>query len=428
VKVAQFQIHGHDTSITLTRSTMNTPKTKPKPLSEAQWSFVLRTRSAINNDARLFFKSHDWKCIFPTKGGRCDSSILAKSSTVEDFYVKAIAAWVPHLLVPNHVPCCPHCKTHKHVDIVKARWINCPKVLYGTSRYRYLDTVLYPCKLCGRRFAGYNKESMHLDSSLYYGFFTFYLGHGFAVDDELYRFVIESANTASTASIEKKLKRIAYDAYYEDHQLYLTAIGLKKIRPKKKQKTIDELFPAKSTSTELQSLLNLRARCSSELSKAKVAYTAAVNKSKNDLAFKNMIGDKENHNVHGRRNYLPGLGATKLRKLIEAGIDTCQELLSADPRAHPNIKPFAKWQSFVECYYESLAAVASGKKLDMEQAQERYDEVLDQLVVYQNEHGEIDLTSAPERDQATSELPTKFSDFKDSNGFNGRVLSKYRID
>ena len=192
---------------------MNTPRNKPQPLSEVQWKFVLKTRSAINNDARAFFKVHDWKWVVPTNGGRFDSSILSKPSSVEDFYVKPIATWVPHLLIPNHIPSCPHCKVNKNVDTVGARWMNCPKVLYGTSRYRYLDTVLYPCKLCGRRFAGYNKQSMQLDSSLYYGFFTFYLGHGFAVDEDLYRFIIKSASTASTASIEKKLKRMAYDAY-----------------------------------------------------------------------------------------------------------------------------------------------------------------------------------------------------------------------
>jgi hypothetical protein len=67
---------------------------------------------------------------------------------------------------------------------------------------------------------------------------------------------------------------------------------------KKKQKTVDKLFPAQSKGTELQHWLKLRARYSSELAKTKVACAAAVNKSKSDWAFKNMIADKENHNVH----------------------------------------------------------------------------------------------------------------------------------
>jgi hypothetical protein len=269
---------------------------------------------------------------------------------------------------------------------------------------------------------------MQLDSSLYYGFFTFYLGHGFAVDDELHRFVIESANTSSTASIEKKLKRMAYDAYYEDHQLYLTAIGLKKIRPRKKQKTIKDLLPAQViTGTELQHLLNFRSRTFNELRNAKVAYTQAFNKSTSDWSFKAMINDKDNHNVHGRRNYLPGLGSTKLRKLMEAGIETCQELLSADPRNFPNIKPFGNWQRVVESYYDSLKAVASGKKIVLEMSQARYNEAMDDLVVYQDEHGQLDALTEPPVN-AQEETPSMFSDFKDLHGFNGRILSKYRID
>jgi hypothetical protein len=407
---------------------MNTPKTKPKPLSEPQWRFVLKTRSAIKNDPRQFFKSHDWRCIVPTNGGRFDSTILSKPSTVEDFYVKAIAAWVPHLLVPNHIPCCPHCKVRRHVDIVKARWINCPKVLYGMSRYKYLDTVLYPCTKCGRRFAGYNKQSMQLDSSLYYGYFTFYLGHGFAVDDELHRFVVESANTASTSSIDKKLQRMAYDAYYDDHQLYTTATGLKKIRPRKKQKTIDQLFlPLQAMGNgELQHLLNVRARCSSHLAKTKLNYNAAAIRCTSDWQFKGMMSEKDNHNVHGARNFLPGLGSTKLRRLMNAGITSCQELLAADPLAHKNIKPLANWQRCVESYYDSLKSIAAGRKLDMEQAQRDYDEALDDLVDYQKENGDVEFPTAPVDE--TSDAPVSFSDFKDKKGYNGRVLSKFRID
>jgi hypothetical protein len=78
------------------------------------------------------------------------------------------------------------------------------------------------------------------------------------VDDELHCFVVESANTASTSSINKKLQRMAYDAYYDDHRLYTTATGLKKIRPRKKQKTIDQLLlPVQAMGDgKLQHLLN----------------------------------------------------------------------------------------------------------------------------------------------------------------------------
>lgn len=415
--------------------TSNTPRTKPKHMGEAQWRFVLKIRSAIANDPRLFFKSHNWRCISPTTGGRHDSSILdqnAKKTTVEHFYVKSMATWVPHLLVPNHTPCCPHCKTSRHVDIVKSRWVNCPKVLYGMSRYRYLDTVLYPCTKCGRQFAGYNKQSMQLDSSLYYGFFTFYLGHGFAVDDDLHRFVIEAASIQSTASIAKRLTRMAYDAYYEEHLLYLTAIGLKKIRPKKKQKSIAELMPRQTTDPELQRLLNNRARRAQELTKAKLAYSSASQACTTDWAFKSMLQSKDNHNVHGRRNFLAGLGSTKLRKLMARHINSCFQLIGVDPREFPEIKPLVRWQTIVENYYDGLKLTESAKKRELESAQLDFDEALDALVAHEgtNNDGEVEPRLAagnnPNDDLLTG--PETFSEFKDKAGYGGRILSKYRVD
>jgi hypothetical protein len=59
----------------------------------------------------------------------------------------------------------------------------------------YLDTFLYPCGRCNKTFAGYNKSSMQRDASVYYGFFNFYLGHGYAVDEPLHFMVDKSAPT-----------------------------------------------------------------------------------------------------------------------------------------------------------------------------------------------------------------------------------------
>ena len=98
-----------------------------------------------------------------------------------------MAVWVPHLIIHNHVPACPNCKKNKYVDVTKARWINSPKILYGVDSHRYLDTQLYPCHGCARRFAGYNKASMQVDANVYYGYFNFFLGKHYAVDEQLYR-------------------------------------------------------------------------------------------------------------------------------------------------------------------------------------------------------------------------------------------------
>ena len=57
---------------------------------------------------------------------------------MDAFYVKPLACWIPHVLIPNHVPTCPHCKEKKFVNPQKARWINSPKILYGKDRHRYM--------------------------------------------------------------------------------------------------------------------------------------------------------------------------------------------------------------------------------------------------------------------------------------------------
>jgi hypothetical protein len=193
---------------------------------------------------------------------------------------------------------------------------------------------------------------MQLDSSLYYGFFTLYLGHGFAVDEELHRFILESSNVMATAAmICKKLKRMAYDAFYEDHQLYLCAVGLKKItRPKKKQKSIADMFPKRTQLTKLQHYLSEHAKMASVLTKAKLAYKSAETRATTDWAFQQMLPSKKTITMFMARgrNFLPGLSTTKLRKLISCGIATCFELLQVDPKEYPAVRPLGKWQQMVE--------------------------------------------------------------------------------
>ena len=190
----------------------------------AQDEFILKVRGSIDTDARLFFLENNWKDVRPTFG-RFDSALLntanKRTRNVDAFYVKSLAVWIPHVLIPNHVPTCPHCKRKDYVHVANARWINHPKILYGKDRHRYLDTLLYPCKACNRHFAGYNKSSMELDAKVYYGFFNFYLGHRFAVDEDLYRQIVEESTTESTENIARRLKNFAYAAFYDDHQLYL---------------------------------------------------------------------------------------------------------------------------------------------------------------------------------------------------------------
>ena len=56
--------------------------------------------------------------------------------------------------------------------------------------------------------------------------------------------IVQEAGTACTAQISKRLKRLAYTAYYADFELYLTAVGGKQIdaRPSTKKRTLDSFL------------------------------------------------------------------------------------------------------------------------------------------------------------------------------------------
>jgi hypothetical protein len=32
-----------------------------------------------------------------------------------DYYVRSSAVWLPHFIIDNYVPCCPHCKTNSRM-------------------------------------------------------------------------------------------------------------------------------------------------------------------------------------------------------------------------------------------------------------------------------------------------------------------------
>lgn len=68
-----------------------------------------------------------------------------KSVLLDSLYCKDVAVWVPHLLLPDHVPTCPKCESSECVCVASSKWIKQPKLLYGIRSHRYLDTKMYKC-------------------------------------------------------------------------------------------------------------------------------------------------------------------------------------------------------------------------------------------------------------------------------------------
>jgi hypothetical protein len=72
-----------------------------------------------------------------------------------------------------------------------------------------------------------------------------------------------------------------------------------------------------------------------------------------------MLGDKDNHNIHGSCNMLAGLGSTKLRRLIIAGIHSMHALMGALDNDRTVVNAglqhlLAGWQDEVDGYYDHL--------------------------------------------------------------------------
>jgi len=64
------------------------------PYSNSQRDFIETVRKQIDTNDR-FFDDHNWSNIVP-KGGR--NSSLQKGIYADSFYVRPVAAYVPHLL------------------------------------------------------------------------------------------------------------------------------------------------------------------------------------------------------------------------------------------------------------------------------------------------------------------------------------------
>ena len=131
-------------------------------------------------------------------------------------------------------------------------WIARPKILYGLNKHRYLDSIYYCCKNCGAKFTGYNEDSMKLDANQLVDVFNYRLGNGYAIDDELYSFIISHSNK-TTASIYDRLTLLATEKWINDGMFYYKAASLKKISNSKQactdsgeksQSTIDSFFVA----------------------------------------------------------------------------------------------------------------------------------------------------------------------------------------
>jgi hypothetical protein len=144
--------------------------------------------------------------------------------------VKPIAAWLPHLIIPRHIPTCPHCESSGRIDINRSKWVDRPKVLHGIDSHRYLDSYSYYCSGCCRSFYGYNEKSLELDSNKLLGIFNFHLSKGFALDNALYSCIVNHSHEP-TAHIHRALALSTADRYIDSAIFYYRAVQANTVVP-----------------------------------------------------------------------------------------------------------------------------------------------------------------------------------------------------
>jgi hypothetical protein len=318
----------------------------------AQLDFIRSTRASIDEHGCHFFDDKDWRNL-SVKGGRhvgLNGPLLHTSS----FYVKSLASWVPHLLIPGFVPSCPKCGHSKKVDPTKSTWIPNPKTLFGIRGHRYLDTKLYPCKECQKSFTGYNLKSMQIDSHKIIGFFNFNISKHFALDDDLYNEIVNSGDEP-TASLQRRLEQNVKDQYFSDYQYFLFAVKIQRIRviPQDRsvidlqQPTLEKhLRPILKQTQEERELKRLKQQMDNKV----WALGCAEKRIADDIDFNKLLLKKKNRN--GRDQLLPGLGEKKLRQLIQLGVTNGRLLLEFDDQDNffvdqKNRTPLPAWKELV---------------------------------------------------------------------------------
>jgi hypothetical protein len=403
------------------------------PYSLAQKAFIDKTRNLIDGDDS-FFDCHDWRCIQPP-GGR--NSSLRKAVDTDSFYVKALAVWLPERLIPGHVPTCPHCGSSQFVDIHRARWINMPKVLYGLALHSYLDTKLYPCSSCNKRFCGYDSTSIGYDTDKIVGYFNIRIADRFAVDETLFSFLVASCDRPTTA-IYAVLEEMATERYLNDYALFLHAVRAKKVKEKLRgvsdrddyQLTLDTMLEQRRQLTAHQ---RLHKSLQGQLQTQRLSLHAAEGKLNDPIDFSKLLKTKQGRNERGLA--LPGIGDKKFQELTEEGVTTGRKLVDyvgipsrwRKKRDHPAM--FEGWRTKAKVVFRERQKKVNEIKASIKDLEEQVAAVEGHLEL--ETAIDIELEADDEQVLGTTiaeEMLPKFSGIYDRSGYNCRVLKAGRIE
>jgi len=315
---------------------------------------------------------------------------------------------------------------------------------------------MYPCRACKKEFTGYNKQSLELDAKQVVGYFNFYLGTKYAVDDELYSFIVSSPDS-SPARIAQHLQRIAADNYFNDYQYHLHAVKASKIRcgPQnvarhdRRQPTINSALQhqLQQQTSEQSAMARLTASLRKDIRDIKFRLLAVESSldvssegpARNKLCFRTLLDQKKSRN--GRDLPLPSIGEAKLRQLLSLGVNNAVELIDYEDMdgvfysARTKNSKLHKWKGEAQEYFDVK--------------RRRYADLLKQLKAKEAELKHVDNWSgieasiapavladgdeniedaAAEEDTATRNVPELFSEMTETIGYNARFISSSQVN
>jgi len=140
------------------------------------------------------------------------------------YYIRPLAVFIPHLIVKDHTPWCPTCRSNANVHTDNYRYAENTKPLFGLHEQRELHTVFYTCYggTGGKHtFCAHNPVSLQLAGPKLLGIFRFYVADQFAIDESLHTFLIKQQYTPTT-QIARMLRDLVEKKYVSDMIEYYT--------------------------------------------------------------------------------------------------------------------------------------------------------------------------------------------------------------
>lgn len=388
----------------------------------AQLNFIKVNRAEVDKNKEGYFKERDWRNVAPS-GGRFRCAGTKRKVNVNSFYIKPLAVFVPHLLLKNHVPSCPKCESSLSVftEGPRVKWVKVPKLLFGTNSHKYLDTKRYWCNHCYKSFLGCDKHSMCLDSHQWTGFFPFNLSSHFAVDEEVYNYII-CASMLPTAKTQQQLKAMSVSHYHSEQSYYLYMATANKIHLRNSDVAAHDRTQPKITCMMKKRVSSLERRCRDKQAQAQVLrmnLESAKRSLSDGVPLRPLLAQKLDRN--NRNRILKGIGVSKLQILISHGLNTAQDVLDCE---NPRIVR-DDWLIIVEAHFENLR----NKIDDMEGTlSDEQDSLLFLEVKLRDEVVPDEEPMTEDDAPATALLPPKFSACNDRTGYNGQCLSRRRIE